>query len=212
LINVAHAQTPAPLFQNATLTGSGNTITATRVPVVVSPTLTIYVDLTLQFNSDSNGNLTLASGFPQIVQSPALLTSNFVAGTYLGPITLFNGKGLIAVAGPGVTDAGATNWTLSATTGTDSSLYPVTANWYVGPIANNPYAARIQKAGITSTLYSYGIAECATNCPGNWGFNSNSGILIGVAQIGNTISIVSFTNQNTDSSTPLAQLSFTLQP
>ena len=81
VMSVAQAQTtPAPAFQNATLTGSGNTITATRIPVVLSSTVTIYVDMTLQFNSDSNGNLTLASGFPQFAQSPAVVTGGFHCG------------------------------------------------------------------------------------------------------------------------------------
>jgi hypothetical protein len=210
--NIAHAQ-PAPLFQNATLTGSGNTITATRVPVVLSATLIIYVDVTLQFNSDNNGNLTLASGFPQISPSASLLTGNFTAGTYLGPTTLFNGKGLISVNGPAVLAAGATLWSLTTAPGTDPSLYFTSANWYAGPIANTPYADRITAAKINTTqyAYSYGIASSIDTAPTPW-FSGNTGNLIGVSQTGNVLSIATFsTNGGNDKSTPYAILNFTLQ-
>ena len=215
VVALAQSQTPSTMFQNSTLTGSGNTINATRVPVVISSTLTIYVDMTMQFNVDSNGNLTMASGYPKIASSPTVLSGNFKAGTYVAPSTLFNGKGLVTVGGPGVTDGGTTTWSLNAATGADAGLYPVSATWWVGPIANNPYAARLNKAGITSTAYAYGVAYSA-NCNSNaqaWCSYSN-GTLIGATQSGNVISLVSFTTYtggpNVDSSAPVGQLSFTL--
>src|ERR1035438_8970139 len=97
VVALAQSQTPSAMFQNSTLTGSGNTINATRVPVVISSTLTIYVDMTMQFNVDSNGNLTMAAGYPRIVPSATLLTGNFKAGTYVAPSTKFNGKGLVKI-------------------------------------------------------------------------------------------------------------------
>jgi hypothetical protein len=211
-MNVARAQTtPAPLFQNATLTGSGNTITATRVPVMLSTTLIVYVDVTLQFTSDSNGNLTLATGFPQYAPSASLLTPSFKAGTYLGPSTLFGGNGLLSVNGPSVADGGATMWSLTTAPGTNVGVYPTSVNWWVGPIANNPYAARIAAAKITSTAYSYGVASTASSAPGPWVSGSN-GILIGVSQTGNVLSIASFSfNGASDTNTPYAILTFTLQ-
>jgi hypothetical protein len=203
------------LFQNATLTGSGSTITATRVPVALSTTLIIYVDMTMLFNADSNGNLTMAAGYPQIVPSPTLLSGGFKAGNYVAASTLFNGKGLVTVGGPGVTDGGSTSWSLNAATGADSGLYPVSATWWVGPIANNPYAARLSAAGITSTAYAYGVAYCnPSNCPqnqwGEYGIGYAGGTLIGATQSGNVISLVSFTSNATDHSAPVAVLSFTL--
>jgi hypothetical protein len=211
ILNTAQAQTtPAPLFQNAVLTGSGNTITATRVPVMLSATLIIYVDVTLQFTSDSNGNLTL--GTPQYSPSPMLQTGNFKTGTYLGPTTLFGGNGLLSVNGPSVSDGGATMWSLTTAPGT-ASVYPTSVNWWVGPIANNPYAARINAAKITSTAYAYGIASTAvsTGAPAPWASGSE-GTLIGVSQTGNVLSIASFSfNGASDQSTPYAILTFTLQ-
>ena len=114
------AQTPAPpyaLFQYASLTGSGNTITATQVPVVTATGVTVYENLTLQFNVDSNGNLTLAPGYPQSIPAPAILTSGFKPGTYVGPSNVLAGKALITVSGPGVSAGGATTWSLSAAPG-----------------------------------------------------------------------------------------------
>lgn len=210
-MNVAQAQ-PAPLFQNATLTGSGNTITATRVPVVISASLIIYVDVTLQFTSDSNGTLTVATGFPQTVASASLLTGNFSAGTYVGPPNLFNGKGLMTVSGPAVSSGGATLWSLTAATGTDPTFYFTSANWWVGPTANNPYATRINAAKLTSTAYAYGIATTLGNAPYPW-YSGTSGTLIGVTQTAaNTLTMACFSYGGVeDQNVPYATLTFTLQ-
>lgn len=203
VVRAQSQQGPAAEFQYATLTGSGNTITASQVPVVISSGLTVYENVTMQFNVDSNGNLTLASGYPQIAPAPTLLTSGFIAGNYVGPSTVANGKALVTVSGPGVTDGGATEWSISAASGADPTTSPSSATWYVGPISNNPMAARLQSAGITSTAYSYGFATA-------WYGECNS-CLIGVSQTGNTITIVTFTN-NIDRSTPVAQITYTLRP
>src|ERR1017187_2700037 len=83
---VASAQTPPyALFQQATLTGSGNTINATQVPVVTASGLTLYLNLSLQFNVDNNGNFTISSGFPQTTSAPSPITNGFRAGRYVGP-------------------------------------------------------------------------------------------------------------------------------
>lgn len=202
---VAQAQTPpSALFQNATLSGSGSTITATRVPVAISATLTIYVDIAMQFVADSNGNLTLAAGYPQIVPSPTLLTGSGKAGNYVGPGNLFNGKGYVTVSGPGVGDGGTATWSLSAAPGADAGTTPTSATWYVGPIANSPLAPRLSKAGITSTAWSYGVAG-----PGQryW----THGDLIGVSQTGNAVTIANFTlGSQTDFNAPQDQITFTL--
>jgi hypothetical protein len=206
------AQTPSALFQQATLTGSGNTINATHIPVVTASGVTVYVNLAMQFNADANGNLTLSSGFPQVTPFPALLTSGFVAGRYVGPSAILAGKTNVTVSGPGVTDGGATQWSLSAAAGADVSTFPSSATWYVGPIANNPLAARISKAGITSTALSYGVGSSQFgNVNSTFAWYPNT--LIGVSQIGNTITIASFTSSgNVDSNIPRDQITYTLVP
>jgi hypothetical protein len=216
-VSIAAAQTPKPpyaLFDQATLTGSGNTITATQIPVVTATGAVVYLSATLQFNVDANGNLTLSTGYPQVSAAPTLITGGFKAGTYVGPSTILGGKAIITVTGPGVTDGGATLWSLSTGTGADPSTYPSSATWYAGPIASNPLAARLSKANIASTAYSYGVGSsepAGSSVPGypNWGSNT----LIGVSQVGNTITIVSFTyNSQTDYNTPQSQITYTLAP
>jgi hypothetical protein len=223
--SVARAQAPQAFFERSTVTGSGNTITATNVPVVISG-VTVYVNVTMQFNVGSNGNLTLSSGYPQVVAAPNLLSASFMAGTYVGPSSVFNGKAIVTVSGPGVADGGASTWSLSATTGADPCIYPSSATWYVGPIASSPVAARLKTAGtagITSTAWSYGVASgpfinsfCQT-ADGKT-FNTSlwgPGTLIGVSQSGNAITIASFTDCAgfcKDSNAPVGQITFTLKP
>lgn len=203
---VAQAQTPpSALFQNATLTGSGSTITATRVPVAISATLTIYVDIAMQFVADANGNLTMAAGYPQIVPSPTLLTGSGKAGNYVGPGNLFNGKGNVIVSGPGVGDGGTTTWSLGAAIGADGSTL-TSATWYVGLIANSPMAARLKAANITSTAWSYGVSGASVA-----NYRWCAGSLIGVSQTGNAVTIANFTDRScNDQSAPQDQVTFTL--
>jgi hypothetical protein len=214
---VARAQSPAPpyaFFQNATLTGSGNTLNATRVPVVTHPGQTEYVDLALEFSADTSGKLTLAPGFPQISLSMSLLVSNFKAGTYVASSTLLGGKNIIAVYGPGIAPGGATLWSLSAGSGADVCTTPIAAVWYDGPIASSPYAARLKGAQITSSAWSYGVgggSGCGSPLPGlnNYAWRSSS--LIGVSQTGNALTIASFSiNGSTDHAVPQDQIVFTL--
>ena len=203
---VAHAQTPPyALFQYSTLTGTGNTITATWVPVVTSSGI-IYKDITLLFDVSAAGVLTLAPDYPQEVPSPSNLVSSFMAGNYAGPSTIYSGEMLVTISGPGVTVGGATEWSLAATKGAYVYTYPGSATWYVGPIASNPLAARLKAAGITSTAWSYGVGSSDYGEP--WQTNT----LIGVSQIGNTITFVSFTNGAGDHSEPVDQVTYTLVP
>jgi hypothetical protein len=203
---------PYALFQYSSLTGSGNTITATEVPVVTASGVTVYVNLALQFNVDANGNLTISTGYPQVTPAPTILTSSFTAGTYVGPSTALAGGMIVTVSGPGVTDGGATEWTLSTGSGANNCTTPVSASWYVGPIASNPWASRIKAAGITSTAFSYGIAS-GPGC-GFTGVTGNdwpNGALIGVSQVGNTLTIASFSSGSTDNSLPVNQITYTLK-
>lgn len=196
---------PYALFQNSTLTGSGNAITAVWVPVVTSSGTT-YKNVTLLFNVDSLGNLTVASGYPHVVPVTPIVASKFKAGKYAGPSTIYSGEMLITVSGPGVTSGGATEWSLSATSGASGCTYPDSATWYVGPLANSPLLARLKKAGITSTAWSYGIGGAECNIGGDWYHNS----LLGFSQIGNKLTIVSFTNASGDQPQPVDTIVYTV--
>ncbi len=152
-VGSAQAVTPTIYAQDATITASGDTVTATRIPVQTSSGLILYYDVTTVYGITSNGTLSVLS--TTINPSISPIISSFQAGTYVAAGTLdFTDK----LTGPGIGPAGTTLWTFAASGGTNEvCAYPYTATWYVGPISSNPIAARIQSAGITSTDYSYGL-------------------------------------------------------
>jgi hypothetical protein len=184
------------------------------VPVVTSSGQTVYQDITLQFDNDGNGNLSLSSGYPAFTLSPNLLVSSFQPGKYVGPGNVLNGKATITVSGPGIVSGGSTAWSSATTAEADACTVPVSATWYVGPIDNNPMAARLKKAGITSTAWSYGISGngIAFSCGGSLSFHWGNGSIIGISQNGSTITFASFTNNSFDQASPVDQITFTLAP
>jgi hypothetical protein len=84
---VGQAQTPPYAeFQYSTLTASGNTITATMLPVVTSTGIS-YFNVVVEFDVAANGTLTVAPGYPTVAKAPRPLIGNFLAGSYVGPAT-----------------------------------------------------------------------------------------------------------------------------
>lgn len=210
--------TPYALFQYATLVGSGNSLTASRIPVVVAAGNTIFKNITIRFDVDPDGNIILSPDYPQISDAPPLQVSSFKAGSYIGPGSILGGKTPAFVDGPGATDGGATSWSFSTGSGADTCTYPNSATWYVGPIDNTPVAARLKKSGITSTAWSYGVANGPTHnsfCTSGGLFSGGKwspGTLVGVSQSGNAVTIASFTDSGTDFSAPVAQITYRLVP
>jgi len=204
---------PGPKFQYASLTGAGNTIVVSRAPVVTASGQTIYQDITLQFDTDADGNLTVTTGSPTVTPSPSLLISSFQAGKYTGPRTVASGKASISVSGPGVAPGGSNVWSSNTNGDSDSCTYPASATWYVGPIENNSLLSRMQKIGITSTAWTYGVmgSGIASSC-GSQFFNWGNGAIVGVSQVGNTITFASFTRNSFDSASPVDQITYTLVP
>ena len=204
----ANPAPPYALFQYATLTGSGNTINGTWVPVVTSSGQVVYKHIVLRFNVGALGGLALASGYPQVLPSPPQLASSFRTGKYVGPSNIYSGLMAIVVSGPAVTQGGATEWSLTTPTGASPYTYPSTAVWYDGPPAGSPLALRLKNVGLdTSTFWKFGIG--GTQFSGYWSNNS----LLGFSQIGNQLNIVSFTDSSGDHSQPVATpVVYTLQP
>lgn len=209
------ATAPYSLFQYSTLTGSGNTITAVEIPVVTSSGV-IYEDvtLTLQFAVSESNKVTVTAVNPTLVPSPRPLTSSFEPGNYEGPSTLFEGQApaLITVTGPGVANAGATEWSLYASTGADRCTYPASGMWYVGSSASNPYAERIAAAKIpaaTVAAYSgWGVGGTTSDCfPGNSWYPKS---LLAFSQTDQSLSIVSFTTSGIDYPQIQDQITYTL--
>jgi hypothetical protein len=203
----AHAQTPPYAeFQYSTLTASGNTITGTMLPVVTTNG-TSYVNVVMQFDVAADGTLTIAPGYPQIAPSPRPSTRNFLAGNYVGPSADANYD--ITVFGPGVTAGGATEWSLATSTGATCYTTPTTATWYVfsGPMAQNPLAGYLKKAGITEATYgaySWGITgdQCAPTV--NWATEN----LIGLSQTNGALTILNFTYNGVYQSQPADQITY----
>jgi hypothetical protein len=201
--------TPYALLQYSTLTGTGNTITATWVPVVTS-TGTVYQNVTLEFTVESNGTLKVAGGYPKVVATPPVVVSSFEAGNYQGPSTVLGGLALISVSNPGITSGGSTEWSLASSSGASGYTYPNTATWYVGPMSSSPLLTRLTNAGITATQYSDYGGWGVSSGQDYWGTNA----LTAFSQTGNSLTILSFTpyDSSTDSSEPVSQITYTLIP
>ncbi|HLH04564.1 MAG TPA: hypothetical protein VKX25_17490 [Bryobacteraceae bacterium] len=210
-VSAATSNPARALFEYAAVSGSGGTVTATRVPVYDSKGTLSYQDVSIQFTIDpTSGKLKLASY--TVNASPNLLVASFKAGTYGGPSTIYNGTMLVNLSGPGVATGGATVWALQAATGADACTFPDSAYWYVGALPDPVLAARIQKAGIATSGWSFGIGgsgcETSTN---NAAWYPNS--LIGARQSGNDLILASFTDgYGKDHNTTQDEITYHLTP
>jgi hypothetical protein len=198
--------TPYSLFQESTLTASTNTVNVTRVPVVDASNKVHYWDVALLFDTDSAGNLTLASGYPTFTASATPYSGNFKPGTY---IAQGNTKFKVFVSGPSVLPNGGTAWAISLAQGSTGNITPNNAVWYAESITSNPLASRIKAAGITNGQLFYGVGGGGNLH--NFGWNVDS--LLGFSQIGNALTISNYTACCwADKSTPVDQITFTYQP
>ncbi len=169
------------------------------MPVTDSSGAVSYWDVTITFNVSSRGIPSAAAS--SITRSQKLLVASFRAGTYVAST---DNNYAVTLAGAGIAAGGTTAWSMSSTGGI--CQLPSTANWWTGPVADNPLASRITMAKITSKDFSYGFLGTGANC---WPFRP--GDLIGVAQVGNTLTFEDFTNNaGADQSIPQAQTTFTL--
>jgi hypothetical protein len=175
--------------QDATVSANAATVSGQYLPVVTSSG-TSYYNFTTTITVGASGVPTATTVFSA---SPTLLFVSLQAGTYA------SGSCTAMLTGPGIGPNGTTEWTWS------SNCVPYSAAFYVGAISSNPLASRIKKAKITYTGYSYGLAGSGIS---NWG----SDCLLGIAQTGGAITLVSFSNGScsSDSSIPQAQESWKL--
>ncbi len=191
---------PYSLFQNSTITGTTNTINVTQLPVVIATTTgtkTIYDNVTVQFDVAADGTLTYSSTSPTVLLAARPNSSTFLPGTYDAPAS----TNPITVSGPATTTGGGTEWSIAAQT---TSCQDVTsAAWYVGTLTASPYYARVKAAKVPTSGFSYGVGS--GNCSGgDWGANS----LMGFAQVGNQLTIFSFTVNGADQPEPVAQVTY----
>ncbi len=207
--STAAPTTPGASFQYSSLTGSGNTITATQVPVLNSTGGILFKDFTITFNVDKNGNPSLASGFPKIANSPALpYVDDFKPGTYVGPSAYDSGKYELTITGPANAGGGVAEWTITQA-GTDTNAFPGSGTWYVvNSLASSPIYARLKAANITSTVWSYGLIGSPAGGGNNY-WDSNG--IVGVTQNGNLLTFTSFSYGSSDYNNILAQITYTHQ-
>lgn len=197
-------------FQYATITGTNNTLNITMLPVVTT-TGTTYKNLTLTVNVSAEGVVSVEPSSLKVTSAPTIMASSFKAGKYVGPSSVNDGKNIITVTGPGVVPGGTTVWSLVSSSDPSVCTYPLSGTWYVGPLSNNPLAARLKKVGITSTAYSWGVAgNPSASC--DPGLNWSNGSIIGVSQTGNSITFASFTSDGAfDKNYPVDQITYTLE-
>jgi hypothetical protein len=208
-VGAARAQPAEPRLQDATVVARGGTITISRLPIRTASGV-IYRDVTIELHVDAAGRVTLATdgagralagrgaaagprvalqavpsgtaapeaGAIELPQraSPPTVFQHFTAGTYTtagGSLVTLQDRGRDLVHGVPA-------WTLTG----DGPI--ASATFYSGPPRLNPRLARLQRAGITAEDYAYGTSDAGSE--GVFG----SGALIGVAQDGKTLRVVSF--------------------
>ncbi len=201
---------PAIFMQQATINGAADAVTLTRVPVRNAAGTIIYKDISLFFNVDSAGNVTLPSALVQITPSPTINVGAFKQGTYNG-YSLAPGCGLnnnFKVGSPGVGSGGRISGSIQRIN--DSNCDTFNASWTSGPITGHPNQAKLNAAGITSTAYNWGVMGTAgtTTASSNGVRGWQAGDIIGAVQTGNQLSLVNFGIDN-KADTALA---FTLCP
>jgi len=179
----ASGATPALFAQSANLSGSGNTLNVTRVPVRDSTGKTTYKDIELTFDVSNTGVVTLGLGSPVVTTSPSLNVAGFKAGVYKDSLGRH-----VRVSGPSVLPGGRTTWSMDWIDPTSGHYF--NASWATGAVKGHPNETTLNNAGITTTPYSWGIVGANFAFLGNW----YVGGIIGSAQLGDTLTLHWFYN------------------
>ena len=195
-------------MQQATINGAADAVTLTRVPVRKADGSIIYKDISLFFNVDSVGNVTLPPTFVQITPSPTINVGAFKPGAYSGYMVFTycppDSNDDFTVGSPGVGSGGRISGSIQRVTCSSGNVFH--ASWTSGPITGHPLQAQLNAAGITSTAYNWGVMGTAGNQTVVSGWKA--GDIIGAVQTGNQLSLVNFGVDN-KADTALA---FTLCP
>jgi hypothetical protein len=194
----------APMyFDESSIIGIGQTITALGVPIETSAGTFIYKDVTIELSADAKGNLSWATKEPIAGSSPPLATSNVRAGVYFMPDCSACG---IQITGPtSIGNGGLGEWVITAATADAGSSPPNPAFFYTGPLAGSPLEARLKKAGLTSAQYVYGIVGTSNVNAYRWATND----LFGLRLVGNELVVAGFTDGNGDHNIPVTQIIYT---
>lgn len=185
----AEAQ-PRAFFQWGTANGVENRLSISRVPVTDGRGGVKYYDVSLVFNVDNTGRLTLNTGASRITASPNVAVGAFRPGKYYGG--RFNCDEFI-VGAPGVVQGGR----ISGSIADDGCLLgdlSFNASWVAGPITGHPNEGALRAAGITYQGYSWGLVG---EVGYDWDASGwNPGDLIGVVQSGQQLILHNFGDDN----------------
>lgn len=173
---------PAMFLDQASISGVGNKLKATRVPVRDAANKVRYYDIEMNFQINSLGAPVLAPSNPIISLSPNLIVGKFIAGKYK------DGAGNVyTVTGPGAAPGGRATWNiqLSKQCSSGCGFDELSGSWTTGAIAGHPIQPILTEQGITTSTYSWGIVTedsvfQSQNC---------SGDAIGFIQSGNQIAM-----------------------
>lgn len=200
----ALAQTPASYLQYSSIVGTGQTLSALRVPVTTSAGKTIYQDVTIGLAVGADGTITYATAEPTVTASPMVLSTTIMPGNYVDTSNSSNG---FTVAGPGIPFGGGYSiYTVFLTTG-KSCAVGAPSNIYTGPVAATPLAKRVAAAKINTTGYVFGLAGTELFClSGNPQWPSEG--LLGFSETNGAITVTSFStstsNGTVDHAMPVA--------
>jgi hypothetical protein len=200
---------PALFMQSATIKGAANALTLRRVPAQDADGKITYKDISMRFDVDAFGNVTLNTDSVKITPSPTLKVGEFKQGTYNGYhacdiLSPPRCDATFKVGSPGVGSGGRISGSIQRISGRDDDEF--SASWTSGPIAGHPHEAKLNEAGITSTAYNWGVMGTAGSHTQNSGWKA--GDIIGAVQAGGNLTLVNFANDNKADST----LAFTLCP
>lgn len=206
LCATAEAATPALLFEDSSVIGIGDTITALRLPVRTANGTFIFKDVTIVLEADSEGNLRWATARPIATLSPPLQTSNVRAGIYASATDKSAG---LRITGPSaIGHGGVAEWAITVAPGKTAGRSPPNpAFFYTGPLSGSPLAARVQRVGLASSQYSFGVIG-ASQAPFP-GFATNG--LIGLRLIGNQLVIAAFSEDGRDHAEPVTEIVYTFE-
>jgi hypothetical protein len=190
--------------QDAAISAGVNVVTMNRVPVIDATGTPNYFDVTIKLTATLLGGGPTVSGVKATATSrpsPHLVTNGFVPGTHNDE----NGN-LYTVAGPSIGPGGATAWTLTLVTD-KAGCAMIGGFWYTDQGPNNPEYGRVTAANITPPLYSFGLLQ---NSNGDCLAPFSANALIGLIEVGDTLTLESFTFGG-DKSSPQASWILTLQ-
>ncbi len=202
----AAAATPTSYLQNGAIVGTGQTITISRLPVRLGNGALAYKDVTIQLDVSANGTLTYADTRPLETNSPNPLVSGIKNGVY-GDSANTNVQ--FSITGPGVMTGGNGEYSITRTGAYCAVAQP--GVFYSGPVGTTPIGARVKAAGINTGQYRLGVVgQEACGLSFNYA-NFPSHGLIGLAQVGTTLVVSSFTDSSgKDYPTPVNQVNYVL--